>query len=133
MAYTLLKPDGLLALTGAAAALGPTPGMIGYGMAKAATHFAAQSAAVPKADGGLADEAHVMVVAPNVIDSAANRSAMPDADFDSWTPPEVIADFILQRAAGGLGREGWNRGEVVEPVTAKGVTTWKLRSRGPRA
>jgi dihydropteridine reductase len=34
LASTFLKEDGLLVLTGAVAALGPTPGMIGYGMAK---------------------------------------------------------------------------------------------------
>lgn len=102
--------------------------MIGYGMAKAATGFVAQSAAAPHADGGLPEEAHVTVVAPGVIDSPANRSGMPDADFGAWTPPEVIADFILMRANGGMGREGAKRGEVVEPVTKKGVTTWVHRA-----
>ncbi|GAA6085521.1 dihydropteridine reductase [Tachysurus ichikawai] len=38
-----LKEGGLLTLSGAKAALGPTPGMIGYGMAKAAVHQLCQS------------------------------------------------------------------------------------------
>ena len=41
--WVLKKPGGLLVLTGAAAALSPTPSMIGYGLAKSATAFLVQS------------------------------------------------------------------------------------------
>lgn len=33
----------------------------------------------------------VNTLLPDVLDTAANRSAMPDADFRRWTPPEAIA------------------------------------------
>ncbi|MFW5949785.1 MAG: SDR family oxidoreductase [archaeon] len=33
-------------------------------------------------------------IMPNVIDTPANREAMPDADHDSWTDPADIADVI---------------------------------------
>lgn len=36
----------------------------------------------------------VNAVAPSTIDTPANRAAMPDADFSSWTPPERIASAI---------------------------------------
>jgi len=36
----------------------------------------------------------VNAVAPGTIDTPANRRAMPDADFSSWTPPEHIAQVI---------------------------------------
>jgi NAD(P)-dependent dehydrogenase (short-subunit alcohol dehydrogenase family) len=37
----------------------------------------------------------VNTVLPNVIDTAANRRAMPQANFASWTKPEEIASVIL--------------------------------------
>ncbi|XP_058253928.1 quinoid dihydropteridine reductase a isoform X2 [Hemibagrus wyckioides] len=40
-----LKPGGLLTLTGAKASLSGTPGMVGYGMAKAAVHQLCESVA----------------------------------------------------------------------------------------
>ena len=46
IASTFLAPQSTLILTGAAAALGPTPGMLGYGIAKAATHHLVKSLAV---------------------------------------------------------------------------------------
>ena len=46
LASHFLKDNGLLVLTGAAAAVGPTPSMIAYGMTKAATHHLIESLAV---------------------------------------------------------------------------------------
>ena len=43
LASRFLAPGGLLVLTGAGAALGPTPSMVGYGIAKAGTHHLARS------------------------------------------------------------------------------------------
>ncbi len=37
----------------------------------------------------------VNAVSPATIDTPANRRAMPDADFASWTPPSTIAAAIL--------------------------------------
>jgi NAD(P)-dependent dehydrogenase (short-subunit alcohol dehydrogenase family) len=34
------------------------------------------------------------VIIPSVIDTAANRQAMPDADFSKWVPPQAIAETI---------------------------------------
>jgi NAD(P)-dependent dehydrogenase (short-subunit alcohol dehydrogenase family) len=34
------------------------------------------------------------VIVPSTIDTAANRKAMPDADFPKWVPAENIADAI---------------------------------------
>jgi len=41
----------------------------------------------------------VNAVVPTTIDTPANRTAMPDADFSSWTPPERIARVILWLAS----------------------------------
>jgi NAD(P)-dependent dehydrogenase (short-subunit alcohol dehydrogenase family) len=33
-------------------------------------------------------------ILPSTIDTDANRSAMPKADFSKWVPPEQIAEVI---------------------------------------
>jgi NAD(P)-dependent dehydrogenase (short-subunit alcohol dehydrogenase family) len=42
-------------------------------------------------------EANVQVncVLPSVIDTPANRAAMPDADWSRWVPPAEIARVLL--------------------------------------
>jgi NAD(P)-dependent dehydrogenase (short-subunit alcohol dehydrogenase family) len=35
------------------------------------------------------------VLAPSIIDTKSNREAMPDADFDRWVKPAVLADVML--------------------------------------
>ena len=37
----------------------------------------------------------VNAIVPTTIDTAANRTAMPDADFALWTPPVKIAEVIF--------------------------------------
>jgi NAD(P)-dependent dehydrogenase (short-subunit alcohol dehydrogenase family) len=47
----------------------------------------------------------VNAVSPTTIDTPANRRAMPDADFASWTPPAAIAAvvrFLASDAAAAL-------------------------------
>jgi len=34
-------------------------------------------------------------ILPSIIDTKANREAMPDADFSKWPKPEEIARVIL--------------------------------------
>ena len=41
-----------------------------------------------------ADGIRVNAVLPSVIDTPANRSSMPDADFETWVRPEQIARVI---------------------------------------
>ncbi len=42
----------------------------------------------------LPDGIRVNAVIPTIIDTPANREAMPDADTSSWLPPEGIAEVI---------------------------------------
>jgi len=37
----------------------------------------------------------VNAVAPSIIDTEANRNAMPDADYDKWVKPEAIAREMI--------------------------------------
>ena len=39
-------------------------------------------------------QASATVIAPDMIDTSANREAMPNADFDQWIKPEEIAEAI---------------------------------------
>lgn len=71
-------------------AVEPTGGMIAYSTSKAGVASISQClAAEVKAEG-----IFVNAVLPSIIDTAANRAAMPDADFDSWPKPAELARSI---------------------------------------
>eukprot|EP00927_Polykrikos_kofoidii_P085469 TRINITY_DN9306_c0_g1_i1.p1 TRINITY_DN9306_c0_g1~~TRINITY_DN9306_c0_g1_i1.p1 ORF type:complete len:258 (-),score=43.63 TRINITY_DN9306_c0_g1_i1:96-815(-) len=92
-----LRPGGLLLLPGAAPAAGPTPQMIAYGTAKAAVHHLVRSLAAEGA--GMPSGARVVGIAPVTLDTPGNRSAMPDADFSTWTSLDTLAEQIADWAA----------------------------------
>lgn len=92
IASKYLKPGGILVLTGAKAALGPTPGMIGYGLAKAAIHHLTKSLA--DENGGLPTGAQALSILPVTLDTPMNRKWMPKADTSTWTPLEFIAELF---------------------------------------
>ena len=67
--------------------------------AGAAAYAASKAAAVAMIDSLAADLKGTGVransVLPSIIDTEANRAAMPDADTSHWPKPEEIADVIL--------------------------------------
>ncbi|MGC2414828.1 MAG: SDR family NAD(P)-dependent oxidoreductase [Stellaceae bacterium] len=65
-------------------------GMVAYTTAKAAV--AALTQAIAQETAG--EEIWVNAVAPSVLDTPANRAAMPDADFSSWVAPSAVAEVI---------------------------------------
>jgi len=85
---------GLLVLTGAWAATQATPDMLAFGSSKAAVHHLVRSLA----QGGLPDNVTVTGVLPMTIDTPENRRLMPDANFSTWTLPDVFASRILEWA-----------------------------------
>lgn len=87
-----LKEGGFLTLTGAKAALEGTPGMIGYGMAKAAVHQLTKSLA--SKDSGLPANSLVTAILPVTLDTPMNRKWMPKADTSTWTPLEFISNLF---------------------------------------
>jgi dihydropteridine reductase len=89
-----LREDGLLVLTGASAALGATPGMMGYGIAKAAVHQLTKSAAANGS--GLPANSKVAALLPVTLDTPGNRAGMPNADFSTWTPLNVLAGKLVE-------------------------------------
>ncbi len=87
-----LSESGCLTLAGAAPAIesAPTPGMIGYGLAKAAVHQLAKSLAHEA--GGLPQGVLVAAIAPVTLDTPMNRKWMAKADFSAWTSLTFVAE-----------------------------------------
>jgi NAD(P)-dependent dehydrogenase (short-subunit alcohol dehydrogenase family) len=81
---------GAVVCVGSRAALRPFAGAAGYVAAKAATIAFAQAVAVEYADEGVRCNA----ILPSVIDTPANRAAMPDADWTRWVAPAQLAGVI---------------------------------------
>ncbi|WP_328466136.1 SDR family NAD(P)-dependent oxidoreductase [Actinoplanes sp. NBC_00393] len=73
------------------AAVAPFPGAAGYVTAKAAVLGFAGAVAVEYKK----QNVRCNTVLPSVIDTPANRAAMPDADQDRWVSPEQIAAVLL--------------------------------------
>lgn len=92
VAAHFLKDGGVLTLTGAKPALDGTPGMIGYGLAKAAVHQLTKS--LSTAGSGLPDNSLVISILPITLDTPMNRKWMPNADFSTWTPLEFVAELF---------------------------------------
>lgn len=116
-----LKDGGLLTLAGAKAALAGTPGMLGYGMAKAAVHQLCQSLAGEKS--GLPPRASAVAILPETLDTPMNRKSMPDADFGSWTPLDFVAETFLKWTTG-VDRPA--SGSLVQLMTSGGQTEAKV-------
>jgi NAD(P)-dependent dehydrogenase (short-subunit alcohol dehydrogenase family) len=65
-------------------------GMIGYTASKSAVAALTQALAQELTD----EQIWVNAVAPSILDTPANRSAMPDADYARWVSPVDLAEVI---------------------------------------
>lgn len=81
-------------------------GMVAYAVSKAAVAAMTQAMAQELAGRGI----WVNAVAPSVLDTAANRSSMPDADHAAWPKVEEVAQTIVHLASP---ENGAARGAVV--------------------
>jgi NAD(P)-dependent dehydrogenase (short-subunit alcohol dehydrogenase family) len=66
-------------------------GMIAYTASKSAVAAMTQALAQETVD----DEIWINAVAPSVLDTPANRAAMPNADHRQWVSPADIAEIIV--------------------------------------
>ncbi|KAI8774805.1 dihydropteridine reductase [Biomphalaria glabrata] len=94
LASKFLKEGGLVTLPGALAALQGTPGMIGYGMAKAAVHQLTKSLAGENS--GLPAQVTVLATLPVTLDTPMNRKWMSSADFSTWTSLEFVSELFYK-------------------------------------
>jgi len=93
-----LEAGGAIVTVGAAAAEPSGAGMAPYAASKSAVARLTQSLAAEL------DESRIRIntLLPSIIDTPANRAAMPDADPSSWTHPDAIAEvasFLVSPAA----------------------------------
>ncbi|CAD7004841.1 dihydropteridine reductase [Ceratitis capitata] len=112
-----LKDGGMLTLTGAQPALQGTPGMIGYGMAKAAVHQLTRS--LGGKNSGLPTNSVAVAILPVTLDTPMNRKWMPKADFGTWTPLIEVAGIFLKWTQG---QERPNSGALLQLITKDGLT-----------
>ncbi len=90
LAEMVKRGDGAIVCVGTRAALQPFRGAAGYISSKAAVIAFAQAVAVEYRDDGI----RCNTVLPSVIDTPANRAAMPKADHDRWVKPAEIAAVV---------------------------------------
>ena len=76
-------------------ALEPTGGMLAYVTSKAAVAAMSKCLACELVGEGIL----VNAIAPSIMDTPANRAAMPDADFDAWPKVQEVASAIEDLAS----------------------------------
>ncbi|RQW42828.1 SDR family oxidoreductase [Novosphingobium sp. LASN5T] len=85
-----LKAGGAMVTLGAAAAEPSGAGMAPYAASKSAVARLTQSLSAELAGSGI----RINTLLPSIIDTPANRAAMPEADRSSWTHPDAIAEVV---------------------------------------
>lgn len=86
---------------GAASAARAAAGMGAYAASKSGVLRLTEALAEENKDRGV----RVNAVLPGIIDTPANRQAMPDADVSRWVKPQMVAEvvaFLLSDAASGV-------------------------------
>lgn len=81
---------GAVVTVGALSAFSGKPLMASYCAAKASVMRLTESLSAELRDKGI----NVNAVAPSIIDTPANRAAMPDAEFDRWVSPLSLAEVM---------------------------------------
>ena len=84
------RDAGRLIFISSRSTISPGAGEGAYAATKAALNALTQSLA----DEVKATEITVNALQPSVIDTPANREAMPNADFSTWVPREHLVDLI---------------------------------------
>lgn len=99
---------GRVVLVGSRTVLQPAAGQAAYTAAKAGVLALVATLAEELRGSGRTANA----IVPTVIDTPANRQAMPDADHDRWPPPRALAKVIAWLAS----QESWPVNGAAVPV-----------------
>lgn len=96
----VLKPmtaarRGKVVAVASRAALEPLPNFAAYAVSKAALVALLKNVAAETKDLGITAN----TIVPSVIDTPANRKAMPNADFSRWVSPQCIAHLLVWLAS----------------------------------
>jgi NAD(P)-dependent dehydrogenase (short-subunit alcohol dehydrogenase family) len=87
---------GRIVLISARATLQPAAGLAAYEASKAGLNMIVASLTEELKDFDIT----VNAVLPSIIDTPANRSSMPKADFSKWVRPEQLAEIIFSLTQG---------------------------------
>jgi NAD(P)-dependent dehydrogenase (short-subunit alcohol dehydrogenase family) len=90
LAHLSASSAGRIINVGAMGALQAGTGMGAYAASKAGVHRLTEALAAE-----WKGKITVNAVLPSIIDTAANRASMPQADFSKWVKPQELADVIL--------------------------------------
>jgi NAD(P)-dependent dehydrogenase (short-subunit alcohol dehydrogenase family) len=93
--HLLEQKRGRVLAVGSRAAVQPAGGLSAYVVSKAGLQALMATLALELAGSGVTAN----TVLPSVIDTPANRKAMPRADFSRWVTPEAIAKLLLWLAS----------------------------------
>ncbi len=91
----LAAGKGRIAVMGSRAADEPVAGSAAYNASKAALNALVMTVALETKKSGVT----VNAVAPSIIDTPANRAAMPSANHSQWVKPESIAKLLVWLAS----------------------------------
>jgi NAD(P)-dependent dehydrogenase (short-subunit alcohol dehydrogenase family) len=94
--HLVASGSGRIVNVGAMGALQGTSGMGAYAASKSGVHRLTEALAAE-----LKGKVTVNAVLPSIIDTAANRTSMPKADFAKWVRPKELAEVILFLASDG--------------------------------
>jgi NAD(P)-dependent dehydrogenase (short-subunit alcohol dehydrogenase family) len=86
---------GRIVAVGSRAAVEPMANFAAYSVSKAALVTLVKTVALEVKDSGITAN----IVLPSVIDTPANRAAMPSADASKWVTPESIAGLLVWLAS----------------------------------
>jgi NAD(P)-dependent dehydrogenase (short-subunit alcohol dehydrogenase family) len=86
---------GRIVAVGARPALDPMANFAAYSVSKTALVALVKTVALEVKDSGITAN----IVLPSVIDTPANRAAMPSADPSKWVTPQSIADLLVWLAS----------------------------------
>ena len=90
-----MQSDGRILAIGSRAGIEPSPLSAAYSASKAALISLVRSVAMENASYGITAN----IVLPGTMDTPANRSAMPDADFSKWVQPCQVAELLAYLAS----------------------------------
>lgn len=89
--YLLAAGGGRIVNVGAGAAARASAGMGAYAASKAGVERLTEALAAELRDRNIT----VNAILPGIIDTPANRAAMPDADVTRWVGPDAVADVVV--------------------------------------
>ncbi len=100
---------GRIVAIGSRAAVEPGAGVGAYGASKAAMLSLVKTVALENREAGVTAN----VILPGTMDTPANRTAMPSADFSKWVQPANVASFAV-----------WLASEAAKEVTGAAIPVY---------